>query len=485
MLGGAPPTTRPEASMIDRPWSSEPGRIARPDGKDEHSGDGGSSGDARGVWPSLESYLEEISAQTSTPRWFLSVSVEGQRRHFSGGVPDQASKPQAGEEDPAFRLTCVCKPLLSGIAIDLAQAAHLDIDTAIGRYLPDFASHQKGSDIRIRHLMDQTAGYATVQLSTFSRPAATNRVKVIDAVKSAPQVFVPGTVFSYEESANVLLGYALQSVVGVPAPKLLQDKLFASFGRGTVGAAEPLLQDLRLRCADLLTIGESMLLPDSRSSGHAGLFTHQTLRFMQSCTRRIPRTSSGRNWLPVGYGCGLSLFNKGYWGKGGYDGEDIFGFYLSSQERVAVVLGIRNASNLVFHRSFVEGVLDRVGVTSITSDQPVAYEFDSGEIQGTYVGHGLWSVDVELQRSKIWLKVRARERLISEVEGAVSDSGDISFASTARRFDPTFFRDPGSGDPSLMLGNCALRKTRRSGCTTFGMPKVSQRVWYAEPAVHP
>lgn len=117
--------------------------------------------------------------------------------------------------------------LLAGIAWDRGQ---LDLDAAIGEYLPPGLGDAAHRAITVRNLLTETSGLRVgVVTEGITGVVPIDPFSAVQAL-AVPFADPPGTVFTYSQRNVDLLAYVLELAVGSPLQEFAQRELFGPIG---------------------------------------------------------------------------------------------------------------------------------------------------------------------------------------------------------------------------------------------------------------
>jgi CubicO group peptidase (beta-lactamase class C family) len=164
--------------------------------------------------PTLHAQIEQALRQTRTPGavW---ATVDGDGRiHADAAGTRHAPSGAAMRVDDKVHVGSVTKTVIATGVLQLASAGRVDLDAPLSRYLPDLALHNPWPDapVRVRHLLDHTAGLDDMRLWQLFSTTATPDSPLRDAFTRDPAVLAirsrPGSRFSYSN-----MGYTLAAMV--------------------------------------------------------------------------------------------------------------------------------------------------------------------------------------------------------------------------------------------------------------------------------
>ncbi len=415
---------------------------------------------------SVEAFLHEVFAARRAGGVCVGVSAHGERMFFRANDAASGGAGHISKETP-LEAACLAKPLISLLAIALSKTGELTFDGPLGQYVPELRACVKGELLRIGHLLDHTAGYAGVADGLQVNDVA-GRADLLSRIRDANQLFVPGSVFSYEQSGSLLLQEAVSAITGLPVAVLIRDHLLDQLDvepkwyRG--GVTTPAVDMLQLSVEDMLSICEAFIArrtePGSRPNPVQEVFQSERSKGQ---TVSIPRPPAlgGQDPLPVSHGYVLAGYSDGSLGHDGTGEGGTMGFRIRPSEGIAIVVGIAGRATLL-RRKIMAGVLERMGGHIEPRSEKFRSSFGLDEIPGNYVGAQDLELEVSCRKSEVDVCVRIRGREVTRIHGQYRDNGQVQFRAPDASLEPVFFRDPAAGDLCLMLGVCAFKRSSGS-----------------------
>ena len=410
----------------------------------------------------------------------FAISVEGARTYCASG---QACTENEIASTPAAhtQIACLIRPLMAAVALELAQDGRLDLRARIGNLLPELSTDGKGALIQVQHLISNTAGYMG-----YSRmPAAhafSDRAAALIAISRAPQIFWPGLVYSYDNSAPTMLGEILANISKRTIPDLVEELIFSPLG---IKSRAPQAEDegipvqassfskkytenrslfaSLLSFPDLVRFVESLMgdVADGRKTTGLSI---PTLKALRRPVVAIPRTtsSSASRLLPTAYGLGLEVFQNGFVGYDTSTGSQANGFRFDRTRQIAVVLSTSGRFRS-FRRALLGRLVELLGdATNPTQDAAVERHDESnltvGEIVGDYFGDHSFHASVRQRDGSIVFTVHSAGGGRLELWGQKGKNGDLHFDSKVPGAEPTFFRYSRTGEACVMFGMYALKR---------------------------
>jgi CubicO group peptidase (beta-lactamase class C family) len=434
----------------------------------------------------LQSFVARVQRETAVPGIGVAVSIAGERLDAFAGTR-AVGRAQPLGPDARFHLGCITKLLHAMLALELSQRGVLHLDDVVGEYVPELRATDHGRLIRVGHLLSHTSGYrGTHVLDEASRLGSWD--DFVAYLESAPALFAPGTVFSYEHTEAVLLGEIVRRVAQRPSLELVRERLLAPLGiePGTFAAAPdardagrhrfdgasrsfvpfgetrafpafwlPAFSAFTVTLADLLAIAQSAL-PQSRESLR---LSDKTLAALATSVVRLPPAAGGplRELLPVAFGLGTGEMRDGCRGNTGISAGQCVGLRFDVDKRVAIAVALNATAPHV--RDFVLATVasEIVGAPAKREAEPFAFELAA--LEGTYVGPGGGIVRARFERERLVCEIgREHKQGTLTVELALDGGGRLALRSPVPQLSIGFFAEPQHGAIGLMLGLSAYAR---------------------------
>ena len=246
--------------------------------------------------------------------------------------------------DSVFQIGSITKTFTTTMIMQLVEQGKLALDRPVRDYLDwlRLGTNEATNTVTLRHLLSHSSGIDGDVFTDHGRgdDAVTEYVKSLTEV---PQLFTPGTLFSYSNAGFVLAGRVIEEVTGTSWDRALQDQLVQPLGLTSTGtfAEEAILGTAAVGHAgepdEVRTVIKRWQLP--RSVGPAGLINsttadvltylrmhlrdgrHGDTEIISPASAQLMRSEQVR--LPVG------LHVDGYHGLGWqvdhWDGHQVFG----------------------------------------------------------------------------------------------------------------------------------------------------------------
>ena len=436
----------------------------------------------------IDAFVSQVRAQTQVPGIAVAVSNLQQRMYINAGATAAGGTVRMSQH-ALFRLGCVTKLLLAAVVLELVREGKLDLDVPIGEYLPELRGTPTGDSVCARHLLSHTSGYRGVSIHDADGRSLTWD-RFVDYLRSAPQFFKPGAVFSYEHSEAVLLGRIVRRVTGQDSNQLIRTKLLeplgiraadCNTGSSRVTSAghhdfdpathrfrpstavpgmsefwEPSFAPISVSAADLLTLAEALARPNDSA---AEPISAATLDLLKLRAVTLPAVVGGAyaELRPVAFGCGTAHQRDGCLGHNGLSRGQCIGLRYDPQSRLAVVVGLN--AQLPHLRDYILTVLCQQlsGRMAPRASRSLPFELD--ELAGFYIGGGRTTVTAERDDDRLVLEVGSEgegRKLRAELIAAENEEPILECPMP--EFSLAFFRETRDNTIGLMLALSAYKR---------------------------
>jgi D-alanyl-D-alanine carboxypeptidase len=134
--------------------------------------------------------------------------------------------------DTRFRIGSMNKMFTATAILQLVGEGKVDLNAALGKYLPDYPNHDIATKVTIRHLLTHTGGTGDIFTPEYEQHRLEIR-ELADYVKlygsRGPQ-FEPGSRWAYSNYGFVLLGVVIEKVTGESYYNYVREHVFAPAG---------------------------------------------------------------------------------------------------------------------------------------------------------------------------------------------------------------------------------------------------------------
>lgn len=439
----------------------------------------------------LTNLLQDVRSQANVPGMGIALSMYGKNIQASAGLAAVGSD-QSFDINAQFQLGCITKLITCIIAADLIDKGLLDKETPIGSYLQEFSDHENGKIISVWHLMSHTSGFQGLNLADTATAYYYQWPAFVEFLRHTPQLFTPGSVFSYDHSECVLLGEIIQRITGQSMADLYQERIFQPLGlcAGDIrkAASEPdryvadhiphpegksfsktrsipygpfwhaSLSSFTLSLSEIVKLGEAIV---GITQPAAPFPSRTALEFVQKQVIKLPSTLGGKHpeQLPGAFGVGCAAYRGWLLGHNGSARGQTCGLRFDPKNKIVLAVGI-NAWQPFLRDKLINHIFGslRGQAIPLASQDPLEYPLE--RLIGTYAGplgvvctvsnfNNTLQCDFGPQNSTRRMKVMLEQ----------SDTGELRVATEALHHSLGFFKNPDNGEPCLMFGLAALRKS--------------------------
>jgi len=436
----------------------------------------------------IDAFVSQVRAQTQVPGIAVAVSNLQQRIYINVGATAAGGSVKMSQH-AQFRIGCITKLLLAAVVLELVREGKLDLDVPIGEYLTELRGTPTGDSVRSRHLLSHTSGYRGVSIHDAEGRSLTWD-RFVDYLRSAPQLFEPGGVFSYEHSEAVLLGRIVRRVTVRDSNRLIREMLLeplgiraADHGPGSSTAAsaghhdfdpathrfrsstaesamsefwEPSFARFSVSSSDLLTLAEALATPNGSASGP---MSRATLDLMQRRAVTLPAVVGGAyaELRPVAFGCGTAHQRDGFLGHNGLSCGQCIGLRYDPQSRLAVVVGLN--ARLPHLRDYILTVLCQQLSGRMAPRTPRSLPFELDELAGRYIGGGRTTITAENDEDRLVLEVgsEGNDRKL-RADLVVPENEEPILECPMPELSLAFFRETRDNTIGLMLALSAYKR---------------------------
>jgi CubicO group peptidase (beta-lactamase class C family) len=174
----------------------------------------------------LPALLEEYDVPAAS----VGVLREGDVAVHAAGVLSRSTGVEA-TTDSVFQIGSITKLWTSTLVMQLVDEGEVDLDAPIRRYLPDFrvADESAAEQVTVRQLLTHTSGFeGDVFTDTGSGDDCVE--KYLGVLHDVPQLFPPGTMWSYNNAGFVVLGRLVEVLRDAPYDVCLRRHLLQPLG---------------------------------------------------------------------------------------------------------------------------------------------------------------------------------------------------------------------------------------------------------------
>ncbi len=187
---------------------------------------------AEGGLEALGAVVERAMAVHGVPGMAAGLVV-GDRAATRGWGVTNVEHPLAVDGRTLFQIGSVTKTMTTALLLQLVEEGRLGLAAPVQRLLPSFALADPGAAgrVTVEHLLTHRGGWFGDHLLVHARAVAGHDLAAgVAALASAPQLFEPGTVTSYNNAAFTVAGRLVEVLGGEPFPARLRRCLLEPLG---------------------------------------------------------------------------------------------------------------------------------------------------------------------------------------------------------------------------------------------------------------
>jgi CubicO group peptidase (beta-lactamase class C family) len=435
----------------------------------------------------IQTLVTKIRKDTGIPGLCLALNAGGNQITASTGTSAMDGQIEISEETH-FQMGCISKLLTALVAAELIEAGKCNPDDPMEKYLEELRGTERGRNLAIWHLLSHTSGYRGLNISDPGIAYYYSWPKCVEFLKTTPQLFNPGSVFSYEHTEYAILAEIIKRITGTDIPALYREMIFQPLGitTGTVKTSErgdeiyaadhsfnrstmtfekvrtvPFgdfwngsLSGITINMRDLLRITSVI----SGISKAPSAMSEKAIKFTHKQVVRLPRTygSARHEQIPASFGAGCALYRGWLLGHNGSARGQACGLRFDPHSNIAMVIGI-NAWQPFFRDSIINGIFEMLRGKPVSPFPEEPLESSLNDLAGIYVGPQDCTVVVTREGSQLECVFYDRDSLAARIMMRQGEDGILRAFSDTQHYSLGFFREPDSGANALMLGMLAFR----------------------------
>lgn len=134
-------------------------------------------------------------------------------------------------DDTVFQIGSITKVFTATLMMQQVEEGNVDLDQPIRKIIPDLdlSDATAADEITVRHLLSHSSGIDGDVFTDHGRGDDCVE-RYVRALEDVPQIFRPGTMFSYSNSAFVLAGRVLEVITETGWDQLLRDRVIKPLG---------------------------------------------------------------------------------------------------------------------------------------------------------------------------------------------------------------------------------------------------------------
>ncbi len=399
----------------------------------------------------IEERVPALMAAHRVPAVSLAVGIGEETIEYASGILNLGTG-VAATTDSAFQIGSVTKVFTATLVLQLVDEGLLDLDATVQSLLPEFrvADAEASAEITARQLLSHSSGFeGDIFVDTGDGDDCLERY--VGILADTPQLFAPGTLFSYNNAGFSTLGRLVERLRGMPYDRVLRERLLSPLGlrHAAVDAAEAILHRtavghlrgddgeyepttvwamersgspagsrLAMSAADLLAFAR-LHLRGGRAADDSRILSETAVDAMRTPQISLPDIDQGTAW-----GLGWELFSRDGRTIVGHDGNTIgqsASLRLLPEEGLAVAVLANGGSPHPLFAALVDEVLHEVaGLGPKPAPMPTgAAPADASRYVGRYESSTAITTISRSDDGRLWL-----DRV---PHGVVADLGDLPF----------------------------------------------------------
>jgi CubicO group peptidase (beta-lactamase class C family) len=178
----------------------------------------------------IADHLPALLEQYGVPGAAVAVLADGDVVDHAAGVLSMSTGVEA-TPDSVFQIGSITKLWTSSLVMQLVDEGKVDLDATVRSYLPDFriADESAASVITVRQLLTHTSGFEG-DIFTDTGVGDDCVEKYLGVLHDVPQLFPPGSMWSYNNAGFSVLGRLVEVLRGKPYDVCLRERLIAPLG---------------------------------------------------------------------------------------------------------------------------------------------------------------------------------------------------------------------------------------------------------------
>jgi CubicO group peptidase (beta-lactamase class C family) len=179
----------------------------------------------------IDAYVHSAMEATHLPGLALGIVHGDQIVHLKGFGSADPSGRSVTPQTP-FTIGSTTKSFTALAIMQLVEAGKVELDAPVQRYVPWFqiADADAATRITVRHLLNQTSGFPTLERAGELRRTDTRDSALesyVRALRTVQLVAPVGTRFHYSNTNFDVLGFIVQTVSGQPYEAYIKTQIFA------------------------------------------------------------------------------------------------------------------------------------------------------------------------------------------------------------------------------------------------------------------
>jgi CubicO group peptidase (beta-lactamase class C family) len=398
----------------------------------------------------IAEHLPGLIEQYDVPAAAVGVLADGEVVEHAAGVLSTATGVEA-TTDSVFQIGSITKLWTSSLVLQLVDEGKVDLDTPVRTYLPEFriGDEEAAGRVTVRQLLTHTAGFEG-DIFTDTGFGDDCVEKYLGVLHDVPQLFPPGSMWSYNNAGFCVLGRLVEVLRGAPYDACLREHLIKPLGithaatspyeavlfRAAVGHIEtepgagfhptPVWALVRsnISAGSMLAMSPRALLAFARMHLEDGTSVDGTQVLAPGTAARMHARQVELPYLGhlgTSWGLGFERFDTADGDLVGHDGNTIgqAAFLRTVPEAGVAVALLTNGGNAgpLFRDVVGHALTELTGIPLPAEPVPPAdpQRIDAGRYVGTYANSSATAIITQEDDGSIWLDAIPTDALAEEL----------------------------------------------------------------------
>ena len=175
-------------------------------------------------------HLPTLLEQYGVPAAAVGILADGEVVDHAAGLLSMSTGVEA-TPDSVFQIGSITKLWTSSLVMQLVDEGLVDLDATVRTYLPDFriGDESAAAVITVRQLLTHTSGFEG-DIFTDTGVGDDCVEKYLGVLHDVPQLFPPGSMWSYNNAGFTVLGRLVEVLRGKPYDVCLRERLITPLG---------------------------------------------------------------------------------------------------------------------------------------------------------------------------------------------------------------------------------------------------------------
>lgn len=178
----------------------------------------------------LKAFVEESMKRWTVPGVTIGIWNNGDQELYAFGKANLETG-YAMAEETILQIGSISKIFTTTLLMTLVDEGLIDLDDPVSKHLPDFRLTQDGTQdaVRIKDLVSHVSGVYGDHFDDFGW-GDDALAQYVASMSDLRQVYEPGELWSYTNSAFNLAGYIIEQKLGTTFEQAVRDRIFEPLG---------------------------------------------------------------------------------------------------------------------------------------------------------------------------------------------------------------------------------------------------------------